>query len=84
MKPPFANAVDIKHIEHAATFLRPGGTLVAVCAGGPRQSAALGPLVERLGGIWEPLPPGTFEGAGTNVNTVLMSVTVPADEAVNT
>lgn len=76
MNPPFANAADIQHIEHAVGFLKPGGTLVAICAAGPRQHERLQPLVERHGGIWEPLPAGTFSGVGTNVNTVLLSFDV--------
>jgi hypothetical protein len=75
MNPPFGSADDIKHIEHAAGFLRPGGTLVAICAAGPRQHQRLKPLVERHGGVWEPLPAGTFSDAGTNVQTVLLRFT---------
>lgn len=82
MNPPFANGDDIKHIEHAAKFLKPGGTLVAICAGGPRQKQRLEPLVTAYGGIWEPLPAGTFESSGTGVSTVLLSFTVPVDEMV--
>ena len=44
MNPPFANAQDIRHILHARQFLAPGGALVALCANGPRQRAALQPL----------------------------------------
>ncbi len=80
MNPPFVNAADVKHIEHAAKFLKPGGTLVAVCAAGPRQHEHLQPLVEHYGGTWEPLPADTFAEAGTSVRTVLLSFTVPADE----
>ncbi len=80
MNPPFANAADIRHIEHAAKFLKPGGMLVAICAAGPRQHERLQPLVERNGGTWEPLPADTFAEAGTSVRTVLLSFTVPADE----
>lgn len=74
MNPPFANAVDIKHIERAASLLRPGGRLVAICAGGPRQTAALRPLSEKTGGLWEELPDGTFAESGTNVRTVLLTI----------
>lgn len=73
MNPPFANADDIKHIRHALTFLKPGGRLVAICAGGPRQEAALKPIAD----LWEPLPAGTFEESGTNVNTVLLVIDKP-------
>lgn len=68
MNPPFGQAADIKHITTALDFLRPGGKLVAICAGGPRQNDQLKPLAS----YWEPLPAGTF--AGTNVNSVLMVI----------
>lgn len=72
MNPPFSNADDIDHIKHAITTLKPGGRLVAICANGPRQQAALRPLVEQCGGTWEDLPPGTFKESGTNVSTALI------------
>jgi phospholipid N-methyltransferase len=70
MNPPFINALDIKHIKHAAGMLAPGGVLVAICAGGPRQRAELEPLAS----YWEELPAGTFAAAGTNVSTVLLTI----------
>ena len=30
MNPPFSNLQDVEHVAHALTFLRPGGTLVAI------------------------------------------------------
>lgn len=75
MNPPFADGADIKHIEHAMKFLNPGGRLVAICADGPRQNDRLRPMVEAFGGLWEPLPEGTFSEQGTNVRTVLISLT---------
>lgn len=74
MNPPFSNAEDIAHIKHAIKFLKPGGRLVAICAGGPRQERELKPLAEDSGGIWEPLPPNTFASAGTGVNAVLLTI----------
>ena len=74
MNPPFANGQDIKHIEHALQFLKPGGRLVAICANGPRQNERLRPMVERLGGTWEPLPDNTFKESGTGVRAVLMVI----------
>lgn len=74
MNPPFQNAVDIEHIEHAARMLKPGGRLVAICAGGPRQASRLQDLAYSNGGTWEPLPAGTFAEAGTGVNTVLLVI----------
>lgn len=70
MNPPFANGADIQHIEHAASMLRPGGVLVALCANGPRQRAK---LMERAD-FWEDLPPGSFKEAGTNVNVALLVI----------
>ncbi len=72
MNPPFKDAVDIAHILHAREFLKPGGRLVAICAGGPRQTEQLKPLAE----TWEPLPEGTF--AGTGVHAVLLTIRRPA------
>lgn len=78
MNPPFSNLQDVRHIQHALTFLKPGGRLVAICANGPRQQEKLMPLVEQHGGIWEELPEGTFKEAGTNVRTVLLTMIGPA------
>lgn len=75
MNPPFSKGADIKHIEHALTFLKPGGRLVAVCANGPRQRAAFIDRAEH----WEDLPAGTFKQSGTNVNTALVVLTATGD-----
>lgn len=74
MNPPFANAEDIEHIQHALTMLKPGGRLVAICANGPRQNDVLKPLVQEHGGQWEVLPAGTFKESGSNVASVLLSM----------
>jgi phospholipid N-methyltransferase len=74
MNPPFERASDIAHINHARSFLKPGGRLVAICANGPRQQAALRPLAEASGGFYEPLPADTFKQAGTGVNTALVVI----------
>jgi 16S rRNA G1207 methylase RsmC len=73
MNPPFQNADDIKHIQHALTMLRPGGKLVAICANGPRQQEKLQPLAD----TWEELPEGTFKDQGTGVRTVLLTIDAP-------
>jgi SAM-dependent methyltransferase len=62
MNPPFNHGDDIKHVQHALKFLKPGGVLVGICADGPRQNVVLKPQVES----WEKLPPGTFKGTGVN------------------
>jgi phospholipid N-methyltransferase len=74
MNPPFDHGTDIKHIQHAATMLKPGGRLVALCANGPRQREILKPLAEESGGWWEDLPEGSFSEAGTDVNVALLVI----------
>lgn len=69
MNPPFDNGTDIKHIEHALTFLKPGCKLAAICANGPRQQAAFMDRADH----WEELPPGTF--TGTNVRAAIVVLT---------
>ncbi|WP_051334353.1 DUF3560 domain-containing protein [Bradyrhizobium sp. Ai1a-2] len=73
MNPPFKDGDDIRHIEHARTFLRPGGRLVAICADGPRQRARLEPIALE----YRPLPAGSFKSAGTMVNTALVVIDGP-------
>jgi tRNA A58 N-methylase Trm61 len=68
MNPPFINGADIKHIQHAQRFLKPGGRLVAICANGPRQRDTLQPIARE----WVDLPAGTFAEAGTGVNTAIV------------
>jgi 16S rRNA G1207 methylase RsmC len=70
MNPPFKNGEDIKHIKHALNFLGEGGTLVALCANGPRQRDQLISIADH----WEELPAGSFKGEGTNVNTALLMI----------
>ena len=69
MNPPFANGDDIKHIKHAVSMLKPGGRLVSICAGGPRQREALSSL-----GTWEDLPPDSFKASGTSVNAAIVVI----------
>jgi protein-L-isoaspartate O-methyltransferase len=60
MNPPFADAADIRHVEHALAHLKEGGRLVSVVANGPRQREKLMPLAT----AWVDLPEGTFAGTG--------------------
>jgi hypothetical protein len=76
MNPPYAKGQDIQHIKHAASLLRPGGRLVALCGDGPRQNEQLRPWVEECGGDWEQLPPDSFKSEGTGVRVVMLTVTV--------
>jgi SAM-dependent methyltransferase len=74
MNPPFHNGADIKHIQHAIKFLKPGGRLVALCANGNRQRH-----VFKDNGLvtWEDLPAGSFSEQGTNVNVALLVIDAP-------
>ena len=79
MNPPFADGADIRHIQHALTFLKPGGRIVALCANGPRQNEKLRPLAD----TWEDLPADTFKDAGSGVRAALLVIEAPAErEAV--
>jgi Domain of unknown function (DUF3560) len=67
MNPPFEKGIDVRHVQKARALLAPGGILVGICAGGPRQKEAL----EKHAVSWEPLADGTFKQAGTMVSAVL-------------
>lgn len=71
MNPPFKMGTDIKHIEHAARFLAPGGRLVSICYHGPRQVRR---FVEEQGYEFHPLPEGSFKSEGTNAPTALVVI----------
>lgn len=73
MNPPFTMRADIRHIRHALTFLRPGGTLAALCFDTPSRETALRPLCA----TWEKIPAGAFRSEGTNVPTVLLTIKQP-------
>lgn len=69
MNPPFHMRSDIRHIEHARQFLKPGGRLAALCMDGPRRTDQLKPWAQ----TWEHIEAGAFKEAGTKIATVLMS-----------
>lgn len=66
MNPPFERGSDIKHIEHAKRFLADGGTLVSVCAAGPRQRKHFSDCE------WIDLPKGSFRSEGTGVDAAIV------------
>lgn len=70
MNPPFTMRSDIKHIQHAAGFLLPGGVLVALCMDTHHRETALRPLCSS----WEHIPAGAFRSSGTEVPTVLLTI----------
>ena len=78
MNPPFARNADIRHVEHARRFLRPGGVLAAVMGGGieSRTSRAARKIRSLADGIW-PLPDGSFHESGTDIDTALVVIRAP-------
>lgn len=82
MNPPFSRDQDVRHVRHAAQFLKPGGRLVAIMSGGvtfrTRGAApAFREWVASLDGTIERLPDNAFAESGTNVSTVLVVVDMP-------
>jgi len=81
MNPPFApNRADIAHVRHALQFVKPGGTLVSVMAGGitfreDSRSETFRLMVNVMRGEIEKLPSGSFKTSGTAVETVVVRIT---------
>ena len=79
MNPPFDRERDIDHVMHALKWLKPDGLLVAIMSAGTefretKKSAAFRAHIEKLGGAFRDLPPGSFSSVGTNVNTIVLKV----------
>jgi len=70
MNPPFHMRADIRHIEHALTFLKPGGTLAALCMDGHLREEKL----RHRSATWERIESGTFAAEGTKVATILLTI----------
>lgn len=70
MNPPFHMRADIRHIEHALKFLKPGGKLAAICLNGDKRREAF----EHRAAIWIDLEPGAFKEAGTNTPTAMFMI----------
>jgi hypothetical protein len=73
MNPPFTMRSDIRHILHALTFLKSGGTLSALCMAGAQREKILRPLSS----TWKEIPAGAFRSEGTNIPTILLSIIKP-------
>ena len=85
MNPPFGKGAGVQHVFHALRFLKPGGRLVAVLGAGldyrdDGPSRELRNLIEAWNGTTAILPPGSFRAAGTDVKTVLITLTKPGGE----
>lgn len=78
MNPPFAKQADIRHVTHAAKFLRPGGRLVSIMSASvtfrtDARSEDFRNFINSRGVAHEVLPPKSFKDSGTNVNAVIVS-----------
>jgi len=70
MNPPFTMRSDIRHIQHALTFLKKGGKLAAICFDTDQRRHAF----QSVASTWVELPQGAFKETGTNVNTALLVI----------
>ncbi len=84
MNPPFAKDQDIEHVEHAWTFVRPGGRLVSIMSAGwsypaPRlkKRRAFKAFVNAHGGRIEILGGDAFKALGVNVHSVMLRLDKP-------
>lgn len=82
MNPPFAKQADIRHVEHAIKFVKPGGRLVSVMSAGVKfrdnkLAREFRDFIDEHGGEIEDLPEGSFKSSGTMVRSVI--VTIPID-----
>lgn len=80
MNPPFGSRRELRHVAHAADFVRPGGTVAAilpasVLSGTDKANTGMRERIERTGTI-TPLGPEAFREAGTGVSTVIAVFTV--------
>ena len=79
MNPPFDRERVIDHVMHALKFLNPDGHLTAIMSAGTefrttKKSEAFRDLMKSMLARWRDLPPGSFSGVGTNVNTIMLTV----------
>lgn len=79
MNPPFAKQDDIRHVNHALKFLKPGGLLVSVMSAGVtfrdnKLTTEFRDLIRARGGEIEALEEGAFKRSGTLVNTVIVTI----------
>lgn len=82
MNPPFACRADLRHVDHAMGFVRPGGRVVAVMSAGVlwRQDSDTREFRERVAvfaGSITALPDDSFKVSGIRVKTALVVVDRP-------
>ena len=82
MNPPFGSGAGVQHVFHALRFLKPGGRLVAVLGAGltyreDGPTKELRNFIAQWNGSITSLPSGSFRTAGTDVDTVMVTLTKP-------
>jgi hypothetical protein len=82
MNPPFSDAVG--HVMHALSFLRDGGTLIAVMPESinwhtDRKTAEFRQMVTDAEGDIIPLPDDAFRSSGARIRTVLLRLDADPD-----
>jgi hypothetical protein len=75
MNPPFFGRHYAKHVKHALRFLKPGGLLRAILPATARYDHG---ELDDLRPRWDDLPVGSFSESGTNINTTVATIRVPA------
>lgn len=77
MNPPFGNQQDMRHVEHAAKFLKPEGVLVAIMSRSFQYRTSsvatkFRDFAEQSLADVEEIPAGAFHEAGTEVATLML------------
>lgn len=76
MNPPFYGKHYAKHVRHAMSFLKPGGSLTAILPATARYDHG---LLDDLEPLWQDLPVGAFSESGTNVCTTVCTIRKPKE-----
>lgn len=83
LNPPFTKGQDMKHVQHALSFLKPTGRLCAITSGGAGdgQTSAhkqFAKVLEVADARREAIPAGEFKSSGTGVATSQIFISMPA------
>jgi SAM-dependent methyltransferase len=76
MNPPFAGHADERHVEHALSMLRPGGTLVALMGAGIRfrGDRAAKKIRNMAGGAIDSVAADAFKSVGAEMSTCIVVI----------